>query len=400
MVQEKRQLMKKVVHVIFHLIFWLWNVLVLLIVYVGILPWIGVSLIKDTIAGLIPFDFFVTLCLLISVPTVCTIIGFRKLRKLPLQLSRLFYGVEAPLFLLCLLRLFLIRERTAASTFMLGTFLTAIAAFAYEVFYHNERCQRWMEWLRLVLHTLMFLVGLYVGTLLLFYIIPAAYIFLRAFFRFNWVFEIIDILRHSFFSPWSLIFLLFSILSIVLFISLPSAFVTFYTYSGARQWQYFAARYGKSLTAIGVVAALVLWFALAALVQSQPQIEAFGLLNSSPPNEDARRELLAQKERIRKGLLNAYLHSYRYLSTREENTHIREMYHEVLTWIVTLPVYFNKPITTWCRRSCITGSRLMMKKRQNCTASSLTLRFRKGSNTPFNMPSNRRSTAMKPKPDC
>ena len=101
MIKGKDQLMKKVIHVSFHLIFWLWNALVLVIVYVGILPHIGVPLVRDTLAGLIPFDFFVTLCLLIGVPTVCTIVGFRKLRKLPLQLSRLFYGVEAPLFLLC-----------------------------------------------------------------------------------------------------------------------------------------------------------------------------------------------------------------------------------------------------------------------------------------------------------
>jgi len=138
-------------------------------------------------------------------------------------------------------------------------------------------------------------------------------------------------LRHGDLSAifWAPIIFSFIILTIVSFLSLPSAFVTFYTYSGARQWQHFATRYGKRLTWMGAIAVLVLWFALAALVQSQPQIEAFGLLNSSPPNEDARRELLSQKETIRKGLLNAYLHAYRYLSTREENNHIREMYHDV-----------------------------------------------------------------------
>jgi putative PEP-CTERM system integral membrane protein len=336
MIQEKRRLlMKKVIHVMFHLIFWLWNLLGLLIAYVWIVPAISVPLIKDTLAGLVPFDFVVTLGVLISVPTACTIVGFWKLRKLPLQLIRLFYGVEAPLFLLGLLRLFLIRERTAVSTWMIGTFLVAIAVFTIDLLYSHIRQQRIMGWFHLLTHTLMFLTGLYVGTLLLFYIIPAGFIFLRGFFRFHWVVPLFqgltDVLRHGNLSAlfWIPVWLTFAGLTILLFLSLPSAFVSFYTFSGYRQWQIFAARHGKKATWLGAIAAIVLWVVLTALFQRQPQIETFGMLNNPPPNENARRELLAQKETIRKGLLNAYLHAYRYLSTREENTHIQEIYHEV-----------------------------------------------------------------------
>jgi len=335
MIQEKRHLMKKVINVMFHLIFWLWNLLGLLIAYVWIVPGIGVPLVKDTLAGLVPFDFVVTLGVLISVPTVCTIVGFWKLRKLPLQLIRLFYGIEAPLFLLGLLRLFLIRERTAVSTWMIGTFLVAIAAFTIDLLYSHIRQQRIMAWFHLLTHTLMFLTGLYVGTLLLFYIIPAGFLFLRGFFRFHWLVALFqaltDVLRHGDFQLlfWVPVWLTFAGLTILLFLSLPSAFVSFYTFSGYRQWQIFSVRYGKKATWLGAIATIVLWVALTALLQHQPQVEVFGMLNNSPPNEDARRELLAQKGTIRQGLLNAYLHSYRYLSTREENTHIREMYHTV-----------------------------------------------------------------------
>ena len=335
MIKEKRQLMHKVIHIMFHLVFWLWNLLGLLIAYVWIVPEIGVSLVKDTLAGLAPFDFVVTLGVLISVPTACTIIGFWKLRKLPLQLIRLFYCIEAPLFLLGLLRLFLIRERTAVSTWMIGTFLVAIVAFTIDLLYSHIRQQRIMAWFHLLTHTLMFLTGLYVGTLLLFYIIPAGFLLLRGFFRFHWVVTLFqaltDVLRHGNLSAlfWMSVWLTFAGLTIVLFLSLPSAFVSFYTFSGYRQWQIFAARYGKRTTWLGAIAAIVLWIALTALYQRQPQIEAFGMLNNPPPNENARRELLAQKGTIRQGLLNAYLHAYRYLSTREENTHIREIYHTV-----------------------------------------------------------------------
>lgn len=325
MQHDKHQLLGTLGRILCHLMFWLWNGSVLLTAYVGILPYIGVPLVADTIAGLIPFDFFLTLVALIVIPTVGAILGVWKLRKLPVELLRLLYGIETPLFLLGVLRLFLIRELTTATTFMLGTFVIAIAAFAYEVFYSHERRYPPTQWIQLATHTIMFGAGLHIETLLLFYVIPAAVAFLEGFFSFQWFPDIF----HVFVSPMALIFLSFGLLSTLVFLTMPVAFGVFYTYYGYRHWQRFAGQYGKRLTAIGVAATMLAWFFLSALTQSQPHIKAFGLLSNPPQNENARRELLSQKEAIRKGLLNAYLYPYRYLSTREENTHIREMYHEV-----------------------------------------------------------------------
>ena len=127
--------LKQIFNIIFHAIFWLWNLAFLLVVYAGIIPQIGAALITATFSREIPSEFFITFVGLIAVPTVCTLIGVLRFRKQPLQLLRLFYGIEAPLFLLCLIRLFLLRELTPASNQIVGTFVVCIAAFLLDLFY-------------------------------------------------------------------------------------------------------------------------------------------------------------------------------------------------------------------------------------------------------------------------
>ena len=95
---------KQVFYVIFKTSFWFWNLTFLLIAYLAILPVIGVILIRATIDGIIPLEYSLSMAATIAVPTVSTVIGARRFRKQPLELMRWFYGVEAPLFLLCLLR--------------------------------------------------------------------------------------------------------------------------------------------------------------------------------------------------------------------------------------------------------------------------------------------------------
>jgi FtsH-binding integral membrane protein len=72
---------------------------------------------------------------LIYLPTVFTIVGARRFQKQPLQLMRLFYGVESPLFLLCLIRLFMLRELNPASSLIIATIVVCIAAFLVEMLY-------------------------------------------------------------------------------------------------------------------------------------------------------------------------------------------------------------------------------------------------------------------------
>ncbi|MCT7986211.1 TIGR02921 family PEP-CTERM protein [Laspinema sp. A4] len=323
--------MKVWLHGLFSVIFWLWNLTFLGTVYLGILPWIAIPLIQATVEGIIPLEFTLAVTGAIAIPTVCTGIGM-KLRKHPLQLIRLFYGVEAPLFTLCLVRLFMLREMTAASNLIVGTALVAMAAFALELFYGYAKGDRKLAWLQLATHSLMLLMGLYLGALLLFYVVPFTGFFTAYLISFNWIQSIINIFRYN---HWNVIWWIpFSFFlwgfSATLFIAMPSALATFHIYSGYKIIQQFAAQYGRKWAMFGSGFVVTAWMVLFLAFQQQPQIQAFKSLENPASTDRERQELLAKSDSIRQGLLNAYLLSYRYLSTHEDNNHIRAMYQDIL----------------------------------------------------------------------
>ncbi|MEG4944423.1 TIGR02921 family PEP-CTERM protein [Microcoleus sp. F4-D5] len=356
---------KQVFDGIFQTIFWVWNLTFLSIVYLGILPIIGVPLIQATIDGTIPLEFSLTMAATIAVPTVCTVIGGRRFSKQPLQLMRWFYGVEAPLFLLCLLRLFLLRELTPASYQIIATVALCIAAFLVEMLYgyvgkrenvqnisdfqtsHNKQPrffrligEKRSAWLQLGCHSLMLVVGIWAATLLMYYAVPVALFTLYGFFavvieffKFTWVSAFWDIFRYGSWI-WGLIwiplsFILFG-LTCSLFVVMPSLYGFLYIHSGQKIWQSFAAQYGKNKALIGSLGVIAAWLAIFLALQQQPQVAALKMLATTPANDTARQTLLAKSDMIRAGLVNAYLSPYRYLSTVGENNHIYEMYKNSL----------------------------------------------------------------------
>ncbi|MCT7996166.1 TIGR02921 family PEP-CTERM protein [Laspinema olomoucense] len=323
--------MKVWLHGLFSVIFWLWNLTFLGIVYLGILPWVAIPLIQATVEGIIPLEFTLAVTGAIAIPTVCTGIGI-KLRKRPLQLIRLFYGVEAPLFTLCLVRLFMLREMTPASNLMVGTALLAMAAFGLELFYGYANRDRKLAWLQLATHTLMLLMGLYLGALLLFYVVPFTVFFAGYLISLDWVEAIINLLEYE---SWNVIwwvpfsFFLWGF-SATLFIAMPSALATFHIYSGYKIIRQFATQYGRKWAIFGSGVVLTAWMVLFLSFQQQPQIQAFKSLENPISTDRDRQELLAKSNSIRQGLLNAHLLSYRYLSTHKDNNHIRFMYQDLL----------------------------------------------------------------------
>lgn len=320
--------MKQTLHNTFHIIFWLWNLTFLAIVYAGILPFIGAPLIEATFAGIIPVEFFLTLVALIAVPTICTVIGAWRLSKRPVELMRLFYGVEAPLFALCLIRLFLLRELTPPSTLILGTLVLCIAAFSLELLYGYVERKPVVAGLQLIAHSFMVLIGVYVGLLLLFYVIPAAGALLREFVLMSWVEPLWYSLKYGGFW-WVPLFLVMYGFSATLFLAMPSALTALYLHSAYRVLRAFALQYGRNRAVVGAIATMTAWIVVFMALNTQPQLEAFKLLNQSPTTSGDKAILLAKSDVIRQGLINANLSPYRYLSSKQENNHIRAMYESV-----------------------------------------------------------------------
>ncbi|MGL5066022.1 MAG: TIGR02921 family PEP-CTERM protein, partial [Microcoleus sp.] len=349
---------KQVFDVIFQIIFWLWNLTFLSVVYLGILPFIAVPLIQATIDGIVPGEFLITAVALIGVPTVCTLLAARYFRRQPLQLMRLFYGVEAPLFLLCLLRLFVLRELTGASSLVVGTIVLCIAAFLVEMLYgylgtteldrpksNSQNAsntqpfvkqligEKQQAWLQLGCHSLMLLVGVWTAALLLFYAVPVALYTVVGFLSFAWVQPIWDILKYGQFLTvawWLVLSLVLFGFSCSLFVAMPSLFGFLYIQSGRKILRSFSSQYGKNAAIFGSVGVIATWLAVFAILQQQPQVQALKMLATPAANETVRQSLLAKSDKIRSGLVNAYLSPYRYLSTVGENNHIYGLYKNYL----------------------------------------------------------------------
>ncbi|MEM1242976.1 MAG: TIGR02921 family PEP-CTERM protein, partial [Cyanobacteria bacterium P01_H01_bin.26] len=277
---------------------------------------------------------------MLVVPVLCTVVGGTRLRKHPILLMRLFYGVEAPLFGLCLLRLFLIRETTPASAHILVIILLAIAMFAIETVAGYAAYRPRLAWVQMVGHSLILLTGLYAGTLLLLYTVPALCIMLygtvtglaglvSGLASVNWWMWLRD-LGSLLIRPWELFLGLgivtLWLLSAAVFASLPYVMVNFYVRSWHRIRTAFAKQHGHSWATTGVVVGLsCLLFGMLQL--HQPQAKAFSLLEGPAPQTATERlTLVQQSETIRRGLVHGYLSRYRYLGTAEESNQLRQMY--------------------------------------------------------------------------
>ncbi|MEG3861880.1 TIGR02921 family PEP-CTERM protein [Microcoleus sp. herbarium12] len=355
---------KQAFNIIFQFIFWLWNLTFLSTVYLGILPVVGIPLIQATIDGIIPLEFSLTLAALIIVPAACTIVGAKYFSRKPLQLMRLFYGVEAPLFLLILIRLFLLRELTPASSQIIATVVLCIAAFFWEMccgylgeirdtrddgqlqkpnqsqpqflrFIGEQR----IAWLQMGFHSLMLIVGVWAAVLLMFYAIPVAIFSVIwciqitiQFFSFAWVTPFLESLKYG---GWNIILwlpLLLVLFSFTcsLFVVMPMLYGFLYIHSGRKILQYFSSQYGKNKAILGSLGVMAAWLAVFAALQQQPQVKALKMLANPAANDTVRQSLLAKSDVIRSGLVNAYLSDYRYLSTVGENNHIYAMYKSLL----------------------------------------------------------------------
>lgn len=332
-----------------HGIFWSWNSLFLMVVYLGFLPFIGVPLIIALATGEIPFPFVVPLVSFLVVPPICTVIGLVKLRKHPQKLMRLFYSVEAPIMALSILRMFVLRELTPASTFMVVAGAMAIAAVTLELFFgyaaYSKPLARW----QMVAHTIVLLAGLYVGGLLMFYTVPLLWTLLGTFLRFEWVGAIAQSIYWSWqtYQPqgfidvigWLVtgslqsllvlgIFALFGF-STTLFVGLPYALVVTFSQSWGRIRYAFGQQFGRGQAWATTGAVMLTCGALFWLTSPQPQTQAFAWLSQPPESAAARQVLIQRSPQIRRGLLNAYLMQYRYISAWQSANNLEAWYPDV-----------------------------------------------------------------------
>ncbi|MCM1983619.1 TIGR02921 family PEP-CTERM protein [Lyngbya confervoides] len=299
---------KEVFQILFAIFFWLFNGTLLLIVFLGFLPFWGREILSDAARGEVPFSILVPVLGLLGVPTASTAMGtLRQIHRRkasparpPLSLFQIFYGIEAPLLTIFTLRLFFLRDLTPAATFLCGTVaLGSLALIHWLLTAQHPETER-ATWGHLAGLTLMLVSVLYLAAIALFYLPPTLW-FVGAGILFILVYFVI----------------LFPVAVMTLgWITMPFGMAALFFNSWRQIAQQLGRRGGteKVLAAVGLV--LAVWLGLLAMLQQQPQHRAFELLASQPaPSQtvqEHRQALLKESETIRQGLLNAYLAPYRY----------------------------------------------------------------------------------------
>ncbi|AUI87937.1 hypothetical protein BS333_16255 [Vibrio azureus] len=310
--------------------FWGWNISFLAITLFGIMPVIGVWLTLAVLGGLLSLDFLISVWLLILVPIGSLYITCKKLNGRPDLQIRLFYGVEAPLFFLGLIRLFALRELTLASTFLIVSIVASVAIFGYFLLRDASGESRSSR-KDMFFSALLLITSLYFGAILTFYAIPLGWEFLSFIVQLEWLTTIYKFftMPHMWKALFSLIFWLpfaafLFFFTGALFIGFPIAIVCFYGsmwWKKAKQttWQY---------AAVATTTVMVVWLTCFVLVDQQPQQQVFNWFEAQSTVSPAEKKafLLTNEDEIREGLLNAYLYPYRYVSVKDQVNHISHMY--------------------------------------------------------------------------
>lgn len=242
------------------------------------------------------------------------------------SLAKLYFGVEAPLMLLCLLRLFWLHELTPASTLILLSVLVCVASFSYELSQSTKQSRfaksGIQAWLQMAGHSLMLLLGGYLLIICLFYALPAIYL------------GGIGVIWSAFFPP-----LLPAAIALMAILIMPLGLAITYIQAWRRFHRTFAESRGKLIARVMTVGIIVAWLGLLTVVQIQPQNQVFAMLSQPASDVNKRQELLQKSNFIREGLLNAYLARYRYPAIGQEGSIIGEFYTfmrfptELVNWL-------------------------------------------------------------------
>ncbi len=307
--------------------FWGFNASLLLVAYLGLLPFIGLTLIGDLINGLVPWDFFLPFVGLVGVPTACATVGLLPKQKRRLSLPQLFWGVEAPLLALCTIRFFWLRDLTPGTTLFLAAGLIGIVSLTHWLYQqHSAQMQPELEPPlastsgHLIGFTLMLMLAVYGTALISFYLLPTLFWSIHAL-----IFSLPQVFIALFYA--SILLPILVILTGLLLSPVGALWVY-----GRAWWQTVRLLAGRQIWAglltTGVVAG---GLGLFLMLNQPPQITAFNLLAAPAVTPQAQQELLQKQDVIRQGLVNAYLARYRYprATSLTVDGHISQIYRSL-----------------------------------------------------------------------
>ena len=310
------------------LIFWCWNLLFL---------FSGLMFVPDLIRHDVSWDFWLGFASLLVIPAGSLFYGVRNF-NLPVKLLRYFYTFEAPLQMLVMMRIFLVREMTPALGACVAVLLTGVAAqtLALRSGAGGEQGEDPQApsvpgaMLGAAAGGWILLVGLWCGALTGLVAIPSIPPVLEgmadlaeAFFSFDW-------LRWergmSFLLYVPMILLSFAWTS-TLFLTLPFAFTALSVQNGLRLRR--AAEAGIGPWAAWMLCLLPILILPVALRPGAPQPNEGVMARLAEADTPAERAaLLDDREAIRLGLIDAALARYRYWGGMDDSNAVSRYWEE------------------------------------------------------------------------
>lgn len=180
----------KLKRTIFGTFFWLFNLSLLLIIFVGFFPFIGLAILQDASNGEVPFSILIPVLGLVGIPATSTALGVQRQRQIkrlnalfrqeipepetvrpPITLLQIFFGIEAPLLMGCTIRLFFLRDLTPASSFLFTSLAVGTMAFIHWLLHHHRNAGK-ADWLQLAGLTISLVLSIYLVAIALFYVLP------------------------------------------------------------------------------------------------------------------------------------------------------------------------------------------------------------------------------------
>jgi putative PEP-CTERM system integral membrane protein len=312
-----------------HLVFWSWNAVFLSVASFGVTPLVTAGLIAEALGATATYSMVAAALLLVAIPLAATLVGVLVLRRDPARLFRLFYAVEAPLFVLALGRLFLVRDLTAGVAYVLACSVLGVSAYVYRLLRGAEETRPPAVLLALAGDTVGLWAAGYAAAILAFFAVPVGWMSLVTILRLRWLAALGSWLFES---PLAGVLALLGVVLLLssgtLFGLLPPVLVVLYVRRFREGARWAARRLGnaRAALAVAVVSAAIAGGFLAAI--RQPQRAALAMLAAPPADDDARRARLAAASDLREGLVNAYLAPFRYLGSTFDANAVSDVWRE------------------------------------------------------------------------
>lgn len=320
-----------------YFLFWAWHLIYTVLVFGMIVPYVAWPLINEVLKENVPLHYLFYAFIMALLPFVSMYLGAKFFRKDFRCLMKYFYGFEMPLLFFLTVQIITFRDSNLGMSWLVINVIIALSVWFVFLWKQNKqdnnkennkesnKDNNTLVWrdnpIAIVGSTLLAMVGLYFGLLFLILMMPVAVEF---FIGLGQVFSEVhfkDILT-VFVNPLVWLAGIFIIFTMTLFIALPVVMI--YLYIGQ-----FFRRLPSLLTPVRLAIVLVvisLNMGIFSYLNSQPQQAVFSLLEEKMDKPDLQTELLPHADEIKKGLLNAYLARYRYVSTKGLSRRINRIY--------------------------------------------------------------------------